>query len=744
MLPTTDLKSLRERAGLSQGQLATMLHLAQSQVSRYEQDPDNVPLRVAREWEAACGRVAAGRGVSVGTPYADLSRRLQLIEDYCETAPRALSGRISGSPPDALAFVRDVRLLGRKPRVAICGEFDAGKSRMCNTLLGGDHLPASYTPTTSIICLIRHVQDRPKWQREEVWIMREGFDLDKVEEKEHCEEHRILSGSFDTLRQYGAYEDGRSEDGPKVTDFGRAYAAIVYIDSPFLLGCDLIDLPGYGNSTTDSRKAEFTSHLANAVIYCSQARGFLKNQELVYLSGILKRLPAIETDENRLPPLPNLFIVATHADGRSISDADLHTILDRGAERTFRNLEAPLQQRGHQTGCTVTAEALRKRFFGFWVEDIERREAFQTDLAGFVSSTYPVGARARLDRAVRDAKLAARQFCGKWIGQLSAVLDEQDRVDAELKALEAGEPARRRRLETRRKGILAIIHQNREDAKNLLSELRAETTPKMVEDLIRSRYESKKEAQELAASYLGERLQGRLNEFLADRAERLVPEINQLLTEYNPVGGSAAGISPGGTTVPFNAQGAFMGALAAAGTAGALAAWAAAATAGSNLGAWLLIPQVVSFLASIGIGVGGTATAVSAVAAIGGPVTILIGLAVLAGLIAFALFGSSWQGRLARKIVETLEEKKFFAELGSHADKFWDDTRKAFDAAVEGTELAYREHLEQLRRVVTSSSREELEGLLRLLEETRDFFGSMPWKAADPTPALARPPDIGR
>lgn len=74
-----------------------------------------------------------------------------------------------------------------------------------------------------------------------------------------------------------------------------------------------------------------------------------------------------------------------------------------------------------------------------------------------------------------------------------------------------------------------------------------------------------------------------------------------------------------------------MGAVASLTTFGALATWASIVAAGSNLGAYLLVPTVVSFLSSIGVSVGGTAAAASIVAVLGGPITIGIGIAVVIG-----------------------------------------------------------------------------------------------------------------
>ena len=50
-----DLRGARERAGLSQAELAAILGLSQAQVSRYEQDPGAIPTELLLRWTQALG-----------------------------------------------------------------------------------------------------------------------------------------------------------------------------------------------------------------------------------------------------------------------------------------------------------------------------------------------------------------------------------------------------------------------------------------------------------------------------------------------------------------------------------------------------------------------------------------------------------------------------------------------------------------------------------------------------------------
>lgn len=120
---------------------------------------------------------------------------------------------------------------------------------MANALLGSKNLPVGYQPATRVITFVRHVEDRPEWCQQDVLIFDEDFwlkdekgqqiiDLLLLDDQERCEKYCIQAGSFDTLQKYGVH--GEYEDI-------AAHAAVVYIDSPLLQACNLIDLPGFSD-----------------------------------------------------------------------------------------------------------------------------------------------------------------------------------------------------------------------------------------------------------------------------------------------------------------------------------------------------------------------------------------------------------------------------------------------------------------------------------------------------------------
>lgn len=71
-------------------------------------------------------------------------------------------------------------------------------------------------------------------------------------------------------------------------------------------------------------------------------------------------------------------------------------------------------------------------------------------------------------------------------------------------------------------------------------------------------------------------------------------------------------------------------------------------------------------------------------------------------------------------------------KLSIAAEKYWTDTRTAFESGAEEVERKYKDYLLTLRELIgddPTASRERIESLLHHMEELRDFFGAIPWRS---------------
>ena len=179
---------------------------------------------------------------------------------------------------------------------------------------------------------------------------------------------------------------------------------------------------------------------------------------------------------------------------------------------------------------------------------------------------------------------------------------------------------------------------------------------------------------------------------------------------------------------PSTARGAFLGGLAGAGVVGALAVWAASL---GNLGAYILAVKAVSVLSAIGFSfAGGTAAVMSVIAAIGGPITLAVGAFVLVGVLAWALFGESWESRLAKKLEKDFRSQNLKERLDKSLAQYWADTRTSFLSAASALESRYEEELQKIKAVVEEPQNSKL-AIERALQDARGllgFFDNMPWK----------------
>ena len=107
---------------------------------------------------------------------------------------------------------------------------------------------------------------------------------------------------------------------------------------------------------------------------------------------------------------------------------------------------------------------------------------------------------------------------------------------------------------------------------------------------------------------------------------------------------------PSGFDVPFDARSAFVGGIAGVGTF-------------SAIGVWASIGKLTVLLTSAGVSVGSASAVTAAIAAIGGPITLAVGLGLLAALATAAMFGRSWEHRLAKRIVDYLKKADIVDKL---------------------------------------------------------------------------------
>lgn len=715
-----DLETLRRSAGLSQAQMGQRLGVSATQVGRYERDPESMSVWAYRRFRQYCKDAAASAGVALGPVDEPIRRRMALLRRYAEAAPtppaslRPVQGRIT----DTIAEVVDgLQVLARKPRLIPYGAFDAGKSRLVNTLLGQELVPTEFQPTTSKPTLIRHRNDKPGWQLEDVAVMGPGFDINRMDEQAHFEHHRVATGSVRSLHDYARH--GANPPAP----IAAAAMVIVYAEAELLHGCDLVDMPGFGNSDQDRLHAEASHALADAVIYLSMAQGFMDESDINHLAALLKQLPVLG-GEPAQAPLRNLYVLASRADnvGEGIAG-----VLDDGCERVYAALADSLQSRGQRHGQRIDPATLRRRFFSFSADEPTYRQAFEADLRELLGELYPPMRQHELEREVSRTRRANVTRCAHQIERLRCALHSHGEAKAELERILEREPQRRHETDAQHHHIEQLIDTLRTSSIDAASAIyHRQVNTDAIEGMIRERFTSKRNAQRYAPTAVLDALESQIEQAVQQRAEHFAGELDAFLGHYNSSVGAAN--AQQGTSFDFDARAVFVSALGGIGTLGALSAWAAFVAGGSNLGGYILVAKIASLLSSLGITLGGTATVIQLVAATGGPVTWGIAASVIAGAGIAAATGDDWETKLARQITKKLTKAGAWDQIEQGIHQFWDDTLTGFRQASDELERHFQQYIDSMREMTESGDPQDLQKRIDYLEQVSAFFSGLPWE----------------
>ncbi|MEI6370770.1 MAG: dynamin family protein [Nostocales cyanobacterium ELA608] len=521
-----DLMGYRQKAGLKQVDIANDLGISTEKVDAYEKAPATVPQELLVQWLQILMSppIQSLKGIDPGSPYTELYRRLNLLDQYIDSTPPIDKLDIPTPPNTPNHLRKQLKRYRKKPNLVLTGGFDAGKSHLANTMLGTKNLPVGYQPATRVITFVRHVEDRPQWCEDDVLIVNDDFwikdekgklilDFLLLDDEERFEKYCIQSGSFDVLQKYGVH--GENEDI-------AAHAAVVYINSPLLKACNLIDLPGFSDQpdevSKDVEKANSAAQIADIVIYASPATRHIEAQDMSRLSNLLSLLPAPENECNNFPTLGNLFIVATHAHP-SISNEQLQTIPVGAARRLYKQLnEGVLKNRRELINRDISQQDLQSRFFTFWSERPDRCQGLFNDFTKLVREFLPQTVMSRVEREINAIKEANIDKCAKGIEAYQNAFDDIDSRRKQLEALKENEENHKKETQEKRDNVLKLITILKKDTHTSFKEYANQLlTVDAVEQIIRTQYDDKKEAKESIPGYLIEKIQHELGTIINSR-----------------------------------------------------------------------------------------------------------------------------------------------------------------------------------------------------------------------------------
>jgi hypothetical protein len=663
--------------------------------------------------------------VNPGMPYPRLARNVRLLKNYISEVPASINNEavLKQTLKDLQILIREI---GRKPNICFLGPFDAGKSTLINALLGKSNLHVSLQPTTSIPSFIRHISDRPQWMHDEVWIMNSSFNPAFWEDRDHCLGHKVQGGGVSILRDYGTHQG---------VEDGRACYALVFLNSPILHACNLIDFPGYDNDDADTAKATSYEEIADIVFYLSPLQGFLKSVDNFRIGQILRKLPPFEAVNISFPTLGSLFIVASHVNPDQYTHEDVKDVFSRSTERLWKQIgETAIPDREKLINRKIQKCDVRERFYSFWApRNGNKLASFCNDLSVLLTKSLPIAWNQRVDRLIDDFKASSVSSCADKIGDYKKRLEELAQLEKVYTQYMQQEPARKAKVQRDIGNVRSTINGFLNDSlREIRSFYNSYTSTSNLESILRSRYSDKREAEEYAIGYVVEKLQDHLKVILQPKTEVVCRQTAIFLEGYRSskyLSGEKINVG-----ISFNEIGAFTAGLAqisAVGAVGAFASWGMIAG-----GSWLaanttgIVAAIGTGLANLGVFVGTALTGVLSVlmAPIG------IGVLAAAGLAIFELFRGPWQSRLAKKINEKLVEKRLLDKLEQAVSDYWRSSTRSFERGAAEVESQWQGSLNELRQQVENpeQGRIDIQKTLALLEEGKSFFSAIPWENENP------------
>ncbi len=624
------------------------------------------------------------------------------------------------SDMDLQVLMGTVNKMARKPRVALVGRSDVGKSTLINTLIGSKTLPEAWTPTTSIIVYVKHLSDKPEYCSSNVMVFKSDdnaniWDDTKLIDEEYTKAFCIAEGDYNILQDYGARQGSKYES----TD---ASSAVVFIDSDILNNCDLLDLPGYGTKDREEDDSLLKKvQNVDILVYMSVANGFMRGDDINWLQGELPNLAPIVLNSKQLKPLSNLYIVASQAHTVSNGSIEaLQTILQKGADRFEQTLSPNYWD---NLGQATTSGDFRKRFFTYSTDQESLRTSFEKDIKTLLLK-LPGIIKASIIDYIKDYANNTKTGIENSLRSFREILSEREEKKKELEELEANEPQRINDNENAKAGIMQEIKELSQKASvDIVNGYNKILTVENIIQIINEyKWSKKEEDMKQLSAKLSNILNDSYTSVLKKYSEELSQEIDKFLANFESSAKIYSNKDGVEVTAGFNVKASFAGGLAGLATYGALSLWAASL---GNLGAYILVAKGVSVLAAMGISVGGTAAASAAIAAIGGPIVLAIGFAVILACLAFVMFSGGWKKAIAKEIVKKYDKKNVLSHYVSLNSQYWSDTEEAFNQASNQLEKEFEDYIADLKKEVYESNDDELKSKIASGEVKIKFYDSL-------------------
>ncbi len=668
--------------------------------------------------------------------WACVSNTRKIIEDYI------LTTSLVDCSPEIYNQLKGLLMAAtKKPVIAVVGSPDAGKTSLISLLINKNILPSNHQPVTAAITHIKHILDKHDFMKHNNVLILQENESDpwtpaKANDEEYCQKNILAIGDYDLIKQYGVHEHDNENEAAK-----EVGAIIIYVDSPILQNCDLLDLPGFNPSivssqsdtddfeykeSRDTKLNRTASNLADAYVYMCVANSFMYGDDIQMAQAILKSLPAIEKkEENSFLPLGNIFYVASNANNvEHGNEQALKNVCDIASKRLWKLVENHpcIENRNETTGYEYTHDIFRSRFFTSEKESAQLTKRLFDELKVFIE-TFPQVRKQELKQKFSIICDTIKNHCTKKIIENENILKDHDAAKVAFEKYKQDDTiSKLNKLKTEMEQKIDELKYDSADS--IYGIYNKVINPEHILEIIEKKgfKKNKKDMQQLI-TILNAELENKVTKSLKIKTRQLNDAIDIYIKncdEITFINSLSSDINSATPLFSFNTERAFVGGLSGLATFGALSAWAA--TCG-NLGGYVLVTKAVSALASLGIHVGGTAAAISAVSALGGPVVFGITASVLAGVTALLALGGTWKKSIGKKIVKQYTDNNVLNKLTKASNDYWEQTKTAFTKGANSIMHewqinfnAAKEAVDTVNNFSINSEIKKLQDILRIID----------------------------
>lgn len=725
-LDLENLKSLRERSGMTQEDIAIKLGTTKGSISNWEANPKNISIEKLNKYLAIVGgklsdfeKKEKGKSMKINVNKDMIRFRSDLMKGFKKLNDTKYEQDSSVSVDtvfDSTMFdLKKLQLESRKARVLVVGPSDSGKSSFINNLLGDVVVPSHWTPATGMAIKIIHSSEKPDWVTGNTLIVKDDLKKDKapteafnLRDRDYFDAHVQLEGGREIVQEYGERE------GDKYNNKSAEEETIfTYVDSEILNVIDIYDTPGTAagedeTSEIDEQISMDMRNNADIVIYLMTANQFLHRQDFQLLRRVIDRLPHMFDNKKDFGKLSNLFIVASQADIID-TEEDRERILVNGAKRFSKTLSSDFFER-----LDFSHEDLSKRFFS--ISNKEGKEEiskiFEKDFNNLVEKSQDIIFEDSIKKRDKVVRFHLSEI-NDQIKKLEEGKHNHEKLVKEAKQKEDYLPQVLKGNEDFTATLKKGLDQSGIDAKDMFKAWYKQilTEDNLLREIDQGNYNNKKEDKEVFAN--------KISNQLADKYKYIVDREAEKFGDNLKEGAERIQVSTNIPTMFFDFKAAALGLVASGITAGAFAITAAGIA--SNLGLYILVAQIGGILTNIGI-ISSPIIATSVVSALGGPVTWVVGISIMFGTAIFGLFHrNAWKEKVVKSLIEGFEKQDALGQYFEGIDTFIKETKEGVDSLKKGLDLAANEDV-KLSKYRAEANFEEFENEIEFLGNFKKVF----------------------